>query len=186
MGYQPDVTVLLARASGGDPAAQNVLAPLVYAELKGRAEALMRGERNAQSIQATVLVNDAYMRLLGGAEVDFASRTHFFAIASNVMRRVLVEHARARNRQKRGGGVEKVEFDEARMLSIDSDDDVLALEDALTRLAAVDARQADIVTMRFFGGMSMAEVADSLGISKRSCEREWSMIKAWLRRELAP
>ena len=122
-----DVTVLLKAASGGDRGAQNELAPLVYAELKGRADALMRRERKAQSIQATILVNDAFMRLVH-ADVDFESRNHFFALASNVMRRVLVEHARARNRQKRGGDFVKVQWEEGVQLSVEDDAHVLALE----------------------------------------------------------
>ncbi len=180
-----DVTVLLKAAGGGDRAAQNELAPLVYDELRRQAAGLMRGERRAQSIQATMLVNDAFMRLVDAASVDFESRNHFFALASKVMRRVLVEHARARGRQKRGGEVVKVQLEEGLQLSVEDDAHVLALEDALNRLAEVDAAQADLVTMRFFGGMGMQEVADALGISKRSCEREWTMAKAWLRRELS-
>ncbi len=179
------VTLLLQKARHGDRKAQNDLAPLVYDELKDRAQALMRRERNAQSIQATVLVSDAFMRLIDAGEVDWESRNHFFALASNTMRRVLVEHARARSRQKRGGDVQRVPLDEVIMLSADRDHDVLALDDALRRLEELDPRQADIVTMRFFGGMSMADVATAVGLSKRNCEREWTLIKAWLRRELA-
>ena len=182
---EPDVTLLLRKARTGDRSAQDALAPLVYDELKGRAEALMRRERKAQSIQATVLVSDAFMKLVDVDNIDWESRNHFFALASNVMRRVLVDHARARGRQKRGGDAPKVEFEDALMVSIDSDDHVLRVDEALQRLAEVDERQAKIVTLRFFGGLGMQEVADAVGMSKRSVEREWSLIKAWLRRELS-
>ena len=179
-----DLTLLLKRASGGDRAAQNELAPLVYDALKSRAEAMLRGERGAQSIQPTILVNDAFMRLVDGATLDWQSRGHFFAMASTVMRRVLVEHARARHRLKRGGEVKKVDLDEALTVSAESDDDVLRLDEALVRLAEIDPQQAEIVTMRFFGGMSVEGIAEALGLSKRTVEREWTMIKAWLRQEL--
>ncbi|MCB9674848.1 MAG: sigma-70 family RNA polymerase sigma factor [Alphaproteobacteria bacterium] len=181
----PEITMLLKRASRGDATAQNDLAPLVYDELKIRADALMRRESDAQSLQATVLVNDAFMRLIDAAAVDWESRTHFYALASRVMRRVLVEHARDRGRLKRGGRVRKVELDEAITICPTRDEDVLALEEALVRLAEVDPRQADFVTMRFFGGMSMEAIAESLGVPKRTLEREWTLVKAWLRRELA-
>ncbi len=180
-----DVTLLLRRASTGDQAAQNELAPLIYDALKARAESLMRREGHADSIQATILVNDAFMRLVGGATVDWQSRTHFFAMASKVMRRVLVEHARARSRLKRGGESVKVELDEALTLSPERDEDVIRLDEALERLAEIDSAQAEIVTMRFFGGMSVEGIAETLGMSKRSVEREWTMIKAWLRQELS-
>jgi RNA polymerase sigma factor (TIGR02999 family) len=179
-----DMTVLLKRASSGDREAQNELAPLVYATLKSKAEAMMRGEQRSVSVQATVLVNDAFMRLVDGAAVDWQSRTHFYATASRVMRRVLVDHARARSRLKRGGGAGTVQLDEALTVSVESDNDILKLDEALTRLAEIDPEQAEMVTMRFFGGMSVQGVADALGRSKRSVEREWSMIKAWLRQEM--
>lgn len=185
MAERTDMTVLLNRASGGDREAQNELAPLVYEVLKAKAEAMMRSESRAVSVQATVLVNDAFMRLVGGAAVDWQSRAHFFATASRVMRRVLVDHARARSRLKRGGGAVTVQLDEALTVSISQDTDILRLDEALTRLAEVDPDQAEMVTMRFFGGMSMQGVADAMGRPKRSIEREWTMIKAWLRQELS-
>jgi len=179
------LTILLRRASAGDTDAQHALAPLVYDTLKRRAEALMRGESKAHSLQATVLVNDAFMRMIDASSVDWESRGHFYRLASRTMRRVLVEHARARTSLKRGGELTRVQLDEALVISPQRDRDVLALHDALDALAAVDARQAEIVTMRFFGGMSMAGIAEALGTSKRSVEREWTMIKAWLRKELS-
>lgn len=188
MSTTPDpgqVTILLKRASGGDASAQNELAPLVYGVLHQRAQALMRGESKAQSVQATVLVNDAFMRLVGGASIDWESRAHFFRMASKTMRRVLVEHARARGSLKRGGELTKVQLDEALTLSPGQDAHILALHDALEALAAVDPKQAEMVTLRFFGGLSMDAVAETLGMSKRQAEREWTMVKAWLRKELA-
>lgn len=188
MSRVPDpgrVTVLLRQASGGDAEAQNELAPLVYGVLRQRAEALMRGESKAQSVQATVLVNDAFMRLVGGAAIDWESRAHFFRLASKTMRRVLVEHARARTSLKRGGEFTKVQLDEALTISPGQDAHVLALHDALESLARIDPQQAEMVTLRFFGGLSMNAVAETLGMSKRQAEREWTMVKAWLRKELA-
>jgi RNA polymerase sigma-70 factor, ECF subfamily len=179
-----DVTVLLKRASAGDAAAQSELAPLVYGALHSRAEAMMRGESRAQSIQATVLVNDAFMKL-AGASVEWESRAHFFRLAARTMRRILVDHARARVSEKRGGEFTKVQLDESLTVSATEGADVLALNEALERLAEVDPQQAEIVTLRFFGGMSMQGVAETLGISKRAAEREWTMIKAWLRKEMS-
>ncbi|TNE85319.1 MAG: sigma-70 family RNA polymerase sigma factor [Deltaproteobacteria bacterium] len=180
-----EVTELLVRSREGDEAARNALAPLVYDELKQLAARHMRREHSAHSVQATQLVSDAFMRLVGQARVDWESRSHFYALASRVMRQILVEHARARGRQKRGDGATHVSFDDVVTVSTDRDEDILAIEDALEALEAIDPRQAEIVTMRFYGGMSMQAVADALGMSKRSADREWALIKAWLRRELA-
>lgn len=180
-----DITVLLAQARQGDAEARNALAPLVYDELKKLAASHMRREHMAHSVAATQLVSDAFMRLVGDARIDWESRSHFYAIASRAMRQILVDHARSRGRQKRGDGATHVSFDEVVTVSTERDQDILAIEDALKSLEAIDPRQAEIVVMRFYGGMSMAAVADALGISKRSADREWALIKAWLRRELA-
>lgn len=179
------VTALLREAKDGDEAAREALAPLVYAELKRRAQQLMRREGDAHSMQATMLVNDAFMSLVDADDVDWASRGHFFALASRVMRRMLVDRARARVRDKRGGGARHESIDETVVVSVGRDEDVLRVEAALEGLTEVDPRQAEIVTMRFFGGLGMDEIAAVLGISKRSVEREWTLIKAWLRRELS-
>ena len=184
MSNPADVTQLLVAATGGDATASNRLAALVYDELHGRAAALMRRESQAHSMQATMLVNEAFMRLVDAANLDFESRGHFYALASRVMRQVLVEHARARTRLKRGGDLTRLQLDEALTLSAGRDDDVLALDDALERLAQTDPLQAEIVTLRFFGGLSVQAVADALKVPKRRVEREWTLIKAWLRREL--
>lgn len=180
-----EVTLLLARAREGDAEAANALAPLVYDELKKLASSHMRREHRAHSIAATQLVSDAFMRLIGQAKIDWESRSHFYAIASRAMRQILVDHARARSRQKRGDGATHLSFDEVVTISVGRDQDILAVEEALKALEALDPRQAEIVTMRFFGGMSMQAVADALGVSKRTADREWALIKAWLRRELS-
>ena len=180
-----DVTELLGRVRAGDDRARHELAPLVYAELKRLAISRVNRERGSNTVQPTELVNDAFMRLVGQANVDWESRSHFYGIASRIMRQILVERARARRRHKRGGGAVHVDFDEAVTISVDHDDDILAVEDALKALESVDPRQAEIVVMRFYGGMTMTEIAEALGISKRSADREWAMVKAWLRRELS-
>lgn len=180
-----DVTGLLQAAHDGDQAAEAALLPLVYDELRRRANGMMRRESAAHTLQPTALVHEAYMRMIRQDNVDWQGRTHFFALSSKMMRRVLVDHARSRMRQKRGGDAVKVSLDSGLQLSVQRDPDILALDQALTRLAALDERQARIVEMRFFGGMTVSDVADVLGVSKRTIEAEWTMIKAWLRRELS-
>jgi RNA polymerase sigma factor (TIGR02999 family) len=180
-----EVTQLLNKAAGGDRAAQDYLAVRVYDELRRLAAAQLRRESPGHSVQATVLVNDAFLRLVGDADIAWESRSHFFGLASRVMRQVLVDHARARRREKRGGEARRVSFDEALTVSVADVDDVLRVDEALRALEANAPQHAEIVTMRFFGGMSMEAVADSLGMSKRTAEREWAVIKAWLRRELS-
>jgi RNA polymerase sigma factor (TIGR02999 family) len=179
-----DITEILAAASAGDTDAANQLAPLVYAELRRRAASLMRREGSDHTLQATQLVHDAYVKLVQQERASWTDRNHFFAVASQTMRRLLVDHARGRQRRKRGGGQVKLSLDEGLGLSVESDPDVLALDAALTKLAGLDERQARIVEMRFFAGLTMAEVAEILGMSKRSAEAEWTMVSAWLRREL--
>jgi RNA polymerase sigma-70 factor (ECF subfamily) len=179
-----DITGILAAASAGDTDAANRLAPLVYAELRRRAASLMRREASGHTLQATQLVHDAYVKLVQQDRASWNDRNHFFAVASQTMRRLLVDHARGRQRRKRGGTATKISLDEGLGLSVESDPDVLALDDALTRLQALDPRQAQLVEMRFFGGLTVQEVAEVLGMSKRAVEAEWTMVSAWLRREL--
>jgi RNA polymerase sigma-70 factor (ECF subfamily) len=179
-----DITEILAAASAGDAAAANQLAPLVYAELRRRADALMRRESSGHTLQATQLVHDAYVKLVQQDRASWTDRNHFFAVASQTMRRLLVDHARGRQRQKRGGAHVKLSLDEGLGLSVESDPDIIALDEALTRLQELDPRQAKLVEMRFFAGLTVAEVAEVLGMSKRSVEAEWTMVSAWLRREL--
>ncbi|MCB9535670.1 MAG: sigma-70 family RNA polymerase sigma factor [Myxococcales bacterium] len=184
MTARRDVTELLKAATSGDTDAAEQLMPIVYDDLRRRAAALMRRESAGHTLQPTALVNEAYMRLINQERVDWQGRGHFFGTAAQIMRRVLVDHARARGRQKRGGDVVRVQLGDAGQLSSQRDADVLVLDEVLKKLAEVDPAQADIVVMRFFGGMTVDEVALVLGVSKRTVEAEWTMIKAWLRREL--
>lgn len=180
-----DVTTLLARAAKGDDQATGKLLPLVYDDLKRRAGAMMRRENSGHTLSATALVHETFIKLIDQTRVEWQGRAHFFGIASQLMRRVLVDHARARGAVKRAGDQVKVEFDEAITMSAGNDMDVLEIDAVIKKLAEVDAQQAEIVVMRFFGGLSMDEVAEALGLSKRAAEGEWTLIKAWLRRELA-
>jgi RNA polymerase sigma factor (TIGR02999 family) len=179
-----DITGMLAAASGGDADAAQKLVGLVYDELRRRAEALMRRESPGHTVQATMLVHDAYLKLINQDRASWSDRNHFFAVAAQTMRRLLVDHARGRQRDKRGGGQVKVSLDEGLGLSSGDDADVLAVDEALGRLEALDPQQAKIVELRFFGGLTVEEVAQQLGMSKRAVEAEWTMIAAWLRREL--
>jgi len=178
-----DVTRLLQAATEGDEQARSALLPLIYDELRRRAGSALGRERAGHTLQPTALVHEAWMRLVAQEAVTWQGRQHFFAVASRMMRRVLVDHARGRQRQKRGGDQVRVDLEDG--LSTSRDADVLALDAALEQLAALDPRQAEIVELRFFGGLTVLEVAETLGISKRAVEAEWTMIKAWLRRELA-
>lgn len=180
-----DVTLLLTAVSAGDREALAKLLPIVYDELRQHAAHLMRRERAGHTLQPTALVHEAFMKLVQQERVHWTGRAHFFAVASKLMRRILVDHARAHLTDKRGGGVDRISIEEGLRLSVGSDADVLAVDRALERLATLDPRQAEIVTLRFFGGLSVDEVAAVLGISKRAVEAEWTMIKAWLRRELS-
>lgn len=179
-----DITGMLAAASAGDAAAAERLAGLVYADLRRRAEAMMKREAPGHTVQATMLVHDAYLKLIHQDRASWTDRNHFFAVAAQTMRRLLVDHARGRGRDKRGGGQVKVSLDEGLGVTAHVDADVLAVDAALTRLEALDPEQAKIVELRFFGGLTVEQVAQQLGMSKRAVEAEWTMIAAWLRREL--
>jgi len=178
------ITALLVQAGAGDRAALDALSPLIYDELRARAAVALRRVSANSSLRPTELVNEAFLNLIGQERVGWQNRAHFFAHASRLMRWLLVDRARARTRAKRGGVRTRVTLDEPLELSVDQDDDVLALHEALDRLAERDPEQAEVVVMRFFGGLSVEEVAAVKGVSKRSVEAEWTMIKAWLRREL--
>jgi RNA polymerase sigma factor (TIGR02999 family) len=179
-----DITGMLAAASAGDATAAERLVGLVYDELRRRAEALMKREAPGHTVQATMLVHDAYLKLIRQDRASWSDRNHFFAVAAQTMRRLLVDHARGRGRDKRGGGQVKVPLDEGLGLPGGAEADVLAVDAALTRLEALDPQQARIVELRFFGGLTVERVAEQLGMSKRAVEAEWTMIAAWLRREL--
>jgi len=184
-GSRAEVTRALKSLSAGDSTAVERLIPLVYRELRSMAAAFLRRERPGHTLQPTELVNEAYLRLVEQKRVDWQGKTHFFAVGAQAMRRVLVDHARARLRRKRGGGVRPVEFSESLQISSGRDGDVLALEEALQALERLDPAQARMVELRFYGGLTVAEVAEVMGLSKRSVEREWTMVRAWLRRELS-
>jgi RNA polymerase sigma-70 factor (ECF subfamily) len=179
-----EVTQLLLDWSDGDKAALDRLMPLVFEELRTLARHYMRRERPSHTLQTTALVNEAYLRLIDQRSVHWQNRAHFFGIASQMMRRILVEHARSRNYAKRGGGANQVSLDEAMVVSPERASEVVALDDALTALALVDQRKSQIVEMRFFGGLSIEETAEVLGVSPGTVMRDWTLAKAWLHREI--
>ena len=178
-----EVTNLLRSWGRGEDDAANRLLAAIYDDLHAQAARAMRREGGEHTLQATALVHEAYLRLVDQRHVDWKNRSHFFAIAAQSMRRVLVDHARGRLAEKRGGGIEKVTLSEAAVGSNDDDAiDVLALHDALERLAALDPDQARVVELRYFGGMNIDETAEALGISTATVKREWAVARAWLNR----
>lgn len=179
------VTEMLKAWSAGDPEAANTFMPLVYDELRKQARRFLRRERPNHTLQATALVNEAYIRLIEQRDVNWQNRAHFFGLAANMMRRILVNYAVNRNRLKRGGVAEDLELEEALSVSIEEHDvDFIALDDALNRLAELDEQQAKIVELRYFSGLSIEETAEVLHISAATVKRDWSMARAWLRSEL--
>ena len=182
---QPDVTGLLHAWSAGDPHALDELMPVVYAELHRLASARLRSERGDHTLQATALVNEAFVRLVGQTRVHWLNRAQFFGTAAQLMRRILVDHARERRSAKRGGAATRVELDDALGAVEPRDVDVLALDIALERLERLDPRQSRLVVLRFFGGLTIDEVARVLDMSPATAKREWVTAKMWLRRELA-
>ena len=189
-GASPGVTELLRAWSGGEPRAFDELVPLVYGELKQQAERYLRREKVGHSLQATALVHEAYLRLVDQRRIQWQGRTQFFGIAAQLMRRVLMDHARTRHAEKRGGAdVSLVQpLDEATAAAVPAsggDVDLLALDDALTRLAALDPRQAQVVELRYFSGLGIEETAEVLGVSPATVKRDWTMARAWLKRELS-
>jgi RNA polymerase sigma factor (TIGR02999 family) len=183
-GPPSDVTTLLQAWGGGDRDALDEMLPAVYAELHRLARARLRGERADHTLQATALVNEAYLRLVDQTRVQWQNRAHFFGTAAQMMRRILVDHTRGRRSAKRGGNAVRVELDEALAVAETRDVDLLALDAALERLEALDPRQASLVVQRFFGGLTIEETAESLGISAATAKRDWATAKLWLRREL--
>jgi RNA polymerase sigma factor (TIGR02999 family) len=180
------VTQLLAQVGGGNRAAVDELTPLVYRELKRIAGGQLRNERPGHTLQATALVHEAYLKLVDQRDVSWQNRAHFFGVAAQVMRRILMDYAKSKVRDKRGGGMRQTTLDEALVVSEDRASDLVQIDEALTRLEQLDARQAKVVELRFFGGLSVEETAEALGISAPTVKREWAMAKAWLYRELAP
>jgi RNA polymerase sigma-70 factor, ECF subfamily len=183
MAGAEDVTVLLNAVSAGEHDAAGKLLELVYDDLRRLAAAYLQNEHNAQTLQATALVHEAYLRLVDWENVSWQNRAQFFAVAAQVMRRVLVDHARAKRAQKRDHG-QKVSFDDAISFPIQKEVDLLALDEAMMSLEKVDARQARIVELRFFGGLSLTETAHVLNISETTVKREWTFAKAWFQRQL--
>jgi RNA polymerase sigma factor (TIGR02999 family) len=180
-----DVTRLLQAWSDGDPAALDELLPVVYRELHHQAERYMRNQSPGHTLQATALVNEAYLRLAGREPIEWKSRAHFFGVAAKAMRSILVDHARARQASKRGGGVAPVTLADADQ-SGGQPVEVLELDETLKRLAELDARKASLVELRWFGGLSIEEAAEVLSVSTATAKREWRTARAWLRRELSP
>lgn len=180
-----EVTRLLHELKKGQKAAEEQLIPLVYAELHRIAAAYLRREAPDHSLQPTALVHEAYLRLNDIKEIDWKGRSHFFAVSATVMRRILVDHARASRARKRGDGWDAVSLNEAILPSPERAPEMLALDDALNRLSQLDWRQAKIVELRFFAGMSEEETAEVLGVSSRTVKRDWRIAKAWLFKELS-
>jgi RNA polymerase sigma factor (TIGR02999 family) len=183
-GDPKPVTDLLLAWSGGDERARDELVSAVYGELRRRAGAYLRHERPGHTLQPTALVHEVYLRLVDQKSVRWESRSQFFGLAAQLMRRVLVDHARARSAGKRGGGLMPVTFDEE-VAGPGAGVDVAALDEALLALAALDARQGRVVELRYFGGLSIEETAEVIGISPATVKREWALAKSWLFRELS-
>ena len=178
------VTELLRAWSDGDDAALDRLMPLVEAELRRLARGYMGRERRGHTLQVTALVNEAFLRLTGARQLRWQDRAHFLGISARLMRRVLVDHARARGYRKRGGGAQRVTLDEALLVSPEPDVQLLALDRALEVLAAADLRKARVIELRFFGGLSVEETAEVLHVSTDTVKRDWRLAKLWLLREL--
>lgn len=185
MGASPhEVTELLQAWSDGDQEARDRLFPLIYEELRRCAAAYLRRERPGHTLQPTALVHEAYLRLVG-RRAPWRNRAHFFGVASQMMRRILVDHARARRRDKRSGRWTRVTVDETVRMKAPRDVDLLDLDSALTRLAAFDPRLSEVAELRFFGGLSLQEAGELLGISRATVERDWQTARAWLLKTLA-
>jgi len=180
-----EVTQLLIDWSNGDRAALDKLIPVVEEELRRLAHRYVSRERAGHTLQTTALVNEAFVRLVNRKDVHWQNRAHFFGIAAQLMRTILVDHARSHASAKRGGGANKLELDEAMVVSQQKASEVLALDDALKQLALIDPQQSRIVELRFFGGLTIEETAEVMHLSPATIKREWSTAKAWLYRELA-
>ena len=179
------VTQLLEKSEPGDRHVEEQLFADVYTELRALAARYLHRERKNHTLQPTALVHEAYLKLIGQTHVDWQGRTHFLAIAARAMRQILVDHARRHTAPKRGGNRHRIALDDNLLIKSDRNVDLLAVEDALTKLTKLDPRQAKMLELRFFGGLNIADVAKVMGTSKRSVEREWTMVRAWLRREFS-
>jgi RNA polymerase sigma-70 factor, ECF subfamily len=181
---QTDVTALLIEVAKGNQAAQERLIPLVYSQLKQLARGYMRRERDDHTLQTTALVHEAYLKLVRHQSPNWQGRSHFFGIAAQLMRQILIDHARSHVREKRGGAKVVLQLNEALAFSPEHSEELVRLDEALERLAKLDARQSQIVELRYFGGLSVEDTAEFLGISPKTVKRDWTVAKAWLRAEL--
>lgn len=180
-----NVTQLLVEGSKGNKEALDQLLPIVYAELRLQAARFLRRERAGHTLQTTALIHEAYIRLVDQRNVQWQNRAQFFGVAAQLMRRILVDHARTKKRTKRGGSAVRVSLDQAMVITQEPEIDVVALDQALNRLAEIDPQQSRIVELRFFSGLSVEETAEVLGISPATVKRDWSVAKAWLHREIS-
>ena len=184
-GSPHEITQLLAEWSNGNQTALDKLYPLVYGELHKMARRYMNRERQGHTLQTTALINEAYVRLVDQKQVHWQNRAHFFAISAQIMRRILIDHARRYDYAKRGGGAEQVSLDEIAVVADERASDLLLLDDALNRLAEMDARRSQVVELRYFGGLNNEEIAGVLKISENTVTRDWNMARAWLYQELS-
>jgi RNA polymerase sigma factor (TIGR02999 family) len=180
-----EVTQLLMAWNDGDQSALERLIPLVHAELHRIARRYMRNERAGHTLQTSALINEAYLRLIDAQQVHWQNRVHFFGIAAQLMRRVLVDFARSRGYKKRGGGALQVSLDETMVITRERGEDLVALDEALSALSELDERKGRVVEMRFFGGLSEKEIAEALTVSPETVRRDWRLAKSWLRRRLS-
>ncbi len=180
-----DVTGWLEAASAGDPRAAQELLPLVYGQLRKAAQLQMAGERPDHTLQATALVHEAYLRLVGPHQTTFKNQAHFYVAAAEAMRRILIEHARKRARVKRGGDLKRISLSAAYLAEEACPEEIMSVSEAIRRLQKRDPRMAEIVRLRFFAGLSVSETAEALGLSGRTVRREWALARAWLHRELS-
>jgi len=180
-----DVTNLLDAWSGGDSEALAELIPLVYDELRRMARRYMQSQPSGHTLQTTALIHEAYLKLADNKVKHFTNRSHFFAVAANAMRHILVDHARSRQSEKRGGGAQVIALDDAPIVSVERASEIVALDDALKNLSAIDERKSRVVELRYFGGLSVEETAEVLKVSPETIARDWRFAKTWLLRELS-
>ena len=180
-----NVTQMLHDWSNGDREVLDKLIPIVYAELRRQAARYLRRERPGHTLQTTALIHEAYLRLIDQKDVRWQNRAHFYAISAQLMRRILIDHARSRQAAKRGGSNIKLPLEETMIASEGREVDLVALDEALERLASIDPQQSRVVELKFFSGLSVEETAEVLGVSQRTVKRDWNVAKAWLRREIS-
>lgn len=181
----PDITQMLAQAADGNEVAANELLPLVYAQLRAVAQQRMAGERAGHTLQATALVHEAYLKLVGPRDVPWQNQAHFYSAAAEAMRRILIDHAKSRGRQKRGGDKSCVALDVADLAAAADSEQILALDEAVCRLEEQEPEAANVVRLRFYAGLSVDQTAEALGLSPRTVDRRWTFARAWLFRELS-